>query len=109
MNVEEKIIQVIMNAGSARSYAMEAAASAREKDFGHALELLEQADKSLVEAHKAHAELLSLSATGELELSLLLVHADDQLMAASVSIDFARELVDARRSLSTLEERLNAR
>lgn len=109
MDYEEVIIQIIGVAGSARSFAMEALASAQEGEFNAASASLDQARSSLLEAHDVHASLLALDARGELAgAGLLAMHAEDQLMGAILVIDLAETHISALRRISDLEKRLNS-
>lgn len=94
MDNEGTIIKVVMHAGNAHSLAMEAIGLAKGGDFDGAQGALDDAGASLLEAHKYHAELLSLDARDELEIRLLIVHAEDQLSAAALTIGLAREIVE---------------
>lgn len=99
MENEKAIISVVMYAGNAHSLAMEAVSLAKSGSMDEAQRSLDEAGTALLEAHRLHAELLSLDARDELEVRLLLVHAEDQLMAASLAIDFSKELVELHRLL----------
>ncbi|MEY8662904.1 PTS lactose/cellobiose transporter subunit IIA [Ligilactobacillus faecis] len=91
----EKVMGLIINAGNAKSDAMEAIQAAKKGDFSLAKEKLQAADQALLEAHHAQTELLTAEAQGEaLELTLLVVHSQDHLMTSITFNDLAKEMVE---------------
>lgn len=95
----EELMGFVMLAGDARSSAMEGIKIAKEHDFEKAEALLDNANKAMLDAHHAHAKLLAHDAQGELPLCLLLIHAEDQLMAASTVIDLASEIIELHKAI----------
>lgn len=95
----EELMGFVMLAGDARSSAMEGIKIAKEHDFEKAEALLDNANKAMLDAHHAHAKLLARDAQGELPLCLLLIHAEDQLMAASTVIDLASEIIELHKAI----------
>lgn len=94
MQTESAAMNMIVLAGAARSKAMESMEAAREWRFDEARALLQDAQKKLRTAHHEQTDLLSAAAKGKrLEMDILLVHAQDHLTMASISIDFAEELI----------------
>lgn len=91
---EEIAMLLIANSGEARSLVFRAVKAAREGDFEEADALLQKADDSAKEAHKAQTQLLSKEARGEAgEVSMLLVHAQDHLMTSLLAQDLIREII----------------
>ena len=91
---EQTIINLIVNAGSARSSAIEAIQYAKAGDLEKAEELINAAKESVNEAHHAQTEMIQAEIRGEkTPLNLLMVHAQDHLMCALVVIDLAQEFV----------------
>lgn len=95
----EELMGFVMLAGDARSSAMEGIKIAKGHDFEKAEALLDNANKAMLDAHHAHAKLLARDAQGELPLCLLLIHAEDQLMAASTVIDLASEIIELHKAI----------
>ncbi|KRL04565.1 PTS lactose/cellobiose transporter subunit IIA [Liquorilactobacillus oeni] len=100
----EKELQVtmglIMNAGNAKAFAMEAIKSARIKDFESANKNLKDAQAALVEAHNVQTSMLTREAQGEhAQVNLLMVHAQDHLMTAITFCDLAAEFVEVYKKL----------
>lgn len=91
---EHTIINLIVNAGSARSSAIEAIQYAKAGDLEKAEESINAAKESVNEAHHAQTEMIQAEIRGEkAPLNLLMVHAQDHLMCALVVIDLAQEFV----------------
>ena len=91
---EQTIINLIVNAGSARSSAIEAIQYAKAGDLEKAEESINAAKESVNEAHHAQTEMIQSEIRGEkAPLNLLMVHAQDHLMCALVVIDLAQEFV----------------
>ena len=91
---EQSIINLIVNAGSARSSAIEAIQYAKAGDLEKAEESINAAKESVNEAHHAQTEMIQAEIRGEkAPLNLLMVHAQDHLMCALVVIDLAQEFV----------------
>jgi len=74
---------IIASVGTARSSYIGAIDAAAEGKFDEAAAMIEEGKKAFVEGHDAHAKLLTAMANGEtVEMTLLLTHAEDQLMSA---------------------------
>lgn len=101
MKNQEVILGIIINGGNARSNSMRAIKLAKNGQIEEAkLELL-NAIECLGEAHKIQTSLIEDEANGdEIELSLLMVHAQDHLMNAMTIKDLAAEIVDIYVKLS---------
>lgn len=94
MDKEQIVFTIILHAGNARSYCFEALALARGAKHEEALARLEEASQELKKAHSMQSDLLQAEANGEKqEMSLLLIHAQDHLMNASLAKDLIKELV----------------
>ncbi|GHU61600.1 PTS cellobiose transporter subunit IIA [Clostridia bacterium] len=87
--------QMISFHGTARSCYMEAIGKAKEGDFAEAQRLLDEGQKAYHEGHEVHAEVIQKEAAGEKsEISLLLIHSEDQMMSAEVLYLMAVEMID---------------
>jgi len=86
--------QMISAAGTARGLYVEAVNLAREGKFAEAEKKIKEGDECYVEGHKAHGELLTKMANGEeLVMDILMVHAEDQMMATETYKMFAEEII----------------
>ena len=93
--MERTIFRVIAQAGEARAQAYSALDSLRKKDIAGARRSIEQARSALGDVHGIHADLVMREARGEdVHISLLLVHAEDILMAASSEIALIERIIE---------------
>ena len=91
----ELSFQIISNVGMAKSLAMEALYAAKEGNFEVVEEKLSESKKFYVEGHKMHASLIQKEASGEkLEFSLMLMHAEDQLMNVDTITLLVTEMIE---------------
>ena len=89
------IMELIVDAGSAKSYAMDAIRIAKEGGSSDAKEALEQANSELSKAHQSQTDLIQRAAKGEaIEINLFMVHAQDHIMTAMLAIQLAAEIVE---------------
>ncbi|WP_017471535.1 PTS lactose/cellobiose transporter subunit IIA [Amphibacillus jilinensis] len=102
MDFQEIIIGLIVNAGNAKSKAMEAIKCAKTGHFNKAETFLIEAEQQMSEAHKVQTSLIQGEARGEsYQVSLLMVHAQDHLMTSLTIQDLAREFVDLYKKTDT--------
>lgn len=96
MNEFEQIcFEMIASSGSAKTFYMSALKEAKDGRFAQAEHTMEAGDEALLEAQKAHSRLLSKEAGGaRYEFSLLLMHAEDQMMTAETFRLSVSELLD---------------
>lgn len=93
--------EIIANVGSARSCYIEAIQRAKDNKFEEAEELLSEGDKTFLSGHNAHATLVQKEAGGNaVQVSLLLAHAEDQLMSAEGFKILAKEFIDLYKKIS---------
>ncbi|AIY79674.1 PTS lactose/cellobiose transporter subunit IIA [Clostridium botulinum] len=93
--MEEIIMNLIVHSGEVRSYSMEAIQCAKKGDLNKARELIEKADEEMSKAHNVQSSLIQKEAGGEkIELSLLMVHAQDHLMTSMTVKSLAIEFID---------------
>lgn len=92
--LEAEIFEIISHGGDARGYAYEALKTAREGDFEKADELLEKSQEELDIAHNTQTKLIQAEINGQdLKMSLLMVHAQDQLMTAIAEKSLIEQMV----------------
>ncbi|MCI6273708.1 MAG: PTS lactose/cellobiose transporter subunit IIA [Coriobacteriaceae bacterium] len=103
-NLTRVSFQIIAAVGGARSSYVEAIRAAKNGDFDAADELVKKGDESFIEGHDAHNGLIQQEAGGDpVNMTLIITHAEDQLMAAETFKTVALELIDVYRQLSRLE------
>lgn len=97
--LSELAMEIIVNAGAAKSSAMEAIAAAKSNDFAKANADLATASQFYIEAHKAQTTLIRYEAQSAEKnetviVPLMMIHAQDHLTMALMTQDFAREFID---------------
>ncbi|MBC5629157.1 PTS lactose/cellobiose transporter subunit IIA [Clostridium sp. NSJ-6] len=101
MKNQEVILGIIVNSGNARSNSMKAIKLAKNGQIEEAKCALHDAVECLSEAHKVQTSLIKDEANGSaIELSLLMIHAQDHLMNAMTIKDLATEIVDIHAKLN---------
>lgn len=74
-------MELISYGGCAKSMYMEALKLAKVFKFKEAVEKIHEADQMMAKAHHLHVQLLTLEANENVaQVSLMMVHAEDQLM-----------------------------
>lgn len=102
-SLERKIFMIISNIGMAKSKYVEALNASKNEDYGQADQLIKEGDGYLIQGHKIHSTLVQQEAAGEGQtLSLLLVHAEDQLMSAETVKLLVKELIEVYNKLNKI-------
>jgi cellobiose PTS system EIIA component len=88
-------LNIISNVGKARNKVMEALYAAKEGNYDLAEEELKESNYYFIEGHKFHASLIQKEAIGEkVELTLLFMHAEDQLLGAEIILELVKEMIE---------------
>lgn len=105
--IEMICFQIISNVGLARSSYIEAIQKAKTGDFDGAEECLKTGQEQFLKGHEAHFELLTKEAQGNpVGGSLILVHAEDQLMSAEGFKIIAEEMIASYKRIIELEKKI---
>ena len=100
--------QIISGVGAARSSYIEAIQKAKAGDFEGAEACMEAGQQEFLKGHEAHFELIQKEAQGvQVGGSLILVHAEDQLMSAEGFKIIAEEMIAAYKRIAELEKKVN--
>lgn len=95
MDMETVCFEIITCVGSAKSVFVEAIGLAKQGDCAAARAKITEGDGYFTEGHYAHADLIAQEADGNsVALSLLLIHAEDQLMSAETARIYAMEFIE---------------
>ena len=100
--LELTAFEIISAVGAARSYYIEAIQLAKDGRFEDAVKTIELGDEMFLEGHHAHAKLIK----NEIEngqgtaVSLLILHAEDQMMSAEAFKTIAFEFIDIYKRLA---------
>ena len=94
LSMDQVVMELVVNGGHARSKSMEAIKAARKGEIEFAKEKIKEANEALNKAHNFQTSLIQKEAAGEkVEISLLMVHAQDHLMNAMTVRDLAKEMI----------------
>lgn len=105
--VELSAFNIISAVGEAKSKLIEAVEKSRTGDEESAQKLIKEANESITRGDKEHFKLISEdSKNKDVNFSLLLVHAEDQLMSAETFRDFAIQLIHTNISLYKLQKEI---
>lgn len=103
MDSYEVSFKLILHAGNSKAKSLLAIEKAREFNFRESEKLVNDAQEELRKAHATHKELIQKEASGEgIEVSLLLVHAQDHLSMAITELDHANEFINIYKILNKL-------
>lgn len=98
--LELSCVELITYVGDARSSFIQAIGAAKKGDFPEAERLIAAGEESFINGHKVHGKLIQKAAGGELDnISLILVHAEDQLMSAETFKILVNEFIDVYRKM----------
>lgn len=87
--------EIISTVGTARSAFIDAIGLAKKGDFKAAKAKINEGNEHFLQGHKSHAKLIQREASDEkLEFSLILVHAEDQMMSAEAFKILSEEFID---------------
>ena len=95
MDYEQTMMELLINAGEARSSAMMAIQCARKRDWTGADAALAASDTAAKAAHKIQTALIGADeGSGKLPVTLILVHAQDHLMTSMLARELVAELIE---------------
>ena len=99
-DLETIIMELLVNAGAARSSALTALQMARKGDFADAEKAMEESREFVKHAHTIQTKLIGMDeGTGKLPVNLITVHSQDHLMNAMVIQDLADDMIELYRRL----------
>ncbi|MDR2468538.1 MAG: PTS lactose/cellobiose transporter subunit IIA [Spirochaetaceae bacterium] len=94
-DLEEQIFEIISNVGTAKSCFIEAIQEAKKGNIEKARNLIEEGNRSFISGHKVHHQLLEKEMGGSpITISLIVLHAEDQIMAADSFKTIALSFID---------------
>ena len=99
-DLETTIMELLVNAGAARSAALTALQLARKGDFTGSEKAMAESHDYVKHAHTIQTQLIGLDeGTGKLPVNLITVHSQDHLMNAMVIQDLATDMIELYRRL----------
>lgn len=94
-NIENAAMELIVHGGNARSRSMEAIKAAKNGDIKKAKSKIKEAKDELNKVHDMQTSLIHNEAAGnKMEVSLLMVHAQNHLMNAITIKDIAEQMIE---------------
>lgn len=100
--------QIISKVGMAKSNYIEAMKYAQQDQFEQARQKIQEGDNQFNEGHLAHGELIQKEAAGtKVTPTILLMHAEDQLMAAETIKIMALEIIKMAQKIAAWEKQSN--
>ncbi len=102
---EETIVTIIASAGAANGMLQQAYMEAVSGNYEAVEQLLKEADEALVKVHESQTELIQAEAGGDrVEMSLLMVHAQDHLMNAMLSKQLISNMIEMQKTINELKK-----
>lgn len=106
-NLKEEIqliaCQIVSAVGAAKSMYMEAIALAKEGEIEAAKEKIKEGRNFYLESHNHHFDLIQKEAGGgDMPFSLMLMHAEDQLLSTETIEIMATEMIDIHEKMKNL-------
>lgn len=100
MDMESIVMELIINAGEAKSYAMQAYSAAKKGNWADADNLLIESSAAAKRAHDVQTMLIGLDeGCGKVNVNLVLVHAQDHIMTSMLAREIIEELINIQRTL----------
>lgn len=98
--IELIAFEIISNVGMAKSLAVESLRDVRQGNYDEAYKKLDEASQYLTKGHHAHTSLIQQEASGKkVEFSLIIMHAEDQMMAAETIKSLVEEMIEMYKDL----------
>ncbi len=98
MDMESTVMELIINAGEARSYAMQALRAAKLGDWAQVDEQLVEASAASKRAHDVQTMLIGMDeGCGKIPVNLVMVHAQDHIMTSMLAREMIEELIEIHR------------
>lgn len=105
--MQSKAFKIISTVGEAKSLYIQATREGIKGDFNKANQLFEKGEKIFNESHKEHFSLIQEEADGkELPFSLILVHAEDQLLNTETIYTLSKEIIELRKEIENISSTL---
>ncbi len=105
-DLEEVCMQLITFAGVTKSAYVEAMAERRAGNKDKALKLLKEGKESFAQCHKIHQQMFTRDFKIEKPMqNILLMHAEDQMMACEIIYILATELMESYARIENLENK----
>ncbi len=109
MDMESTVMELIINAGEARSCAMQALRAAKKGDWAEVDAQLAEASAASKRAHDVQTMLIGMDeGCGKIPVNLVMVHAQDHIMTSMLAREMIEELIEIQRQLQGKEAKAAA-
>lgn len=103
--LEGIIFEIIIHGGNARALAYEALEKSRNGEYAEADRLMEECKQEMTLAHNTQTRLVQDEVRGEdVKISLLLIHAQDQLMTSMAEQSLIQQLIAMQKEINELKQ-----
>ncbi|QTF07664.1 PTS lactose/cellobiose transporter subunit IIA [Brenneria izadpanahii] len=100
MDIETRMIELIVKSGEARSCSMEALRASSKGEWEQVNQLLKMATIAIRKAQAIQTEFIGGNGNnGKINFDLIIVHAQDHLMNATLCRELAEEIIALRKEL----------
>ncbi|MCG8709295.1 PTS lactose/cellobiose transporter subunit IIA [Brenneria sp. 4F2] len=103
MDIDIRMIELIVKSGEARSCSMEALRAAGKAEWEQVGQLLQMAAIAIRKAQAIQTEFIGTHDKEKSRLDLIIVHAQDHLMNAALCRELAEEIIDLRKELHEIK------
>ncbi|SKA90111.1 PTS system, cellobiose-specific IIA component [Clostridium sp. USBA 49] len=106
--MELMIMNIIINAGDAKTHAYEALRKVNDGDYAGAEEEMKKSEEALEVAHNAQTSLIQKEANGEkIEFSVLFVHSQDHLMTTITEKNLIEQIIELKKTINQILTKIN--
>lgn len=103
--LEQQIFEIITHSGSARAMLYEALTEVQKGDVVKADELMDSSSKEMTLAHNVQTKLITADMNGGTKISLLLIHAQDQLMTTMSEQTIIEQMIKMQKEINELKNK----
>lgn len=101
--LETQIFEIITHSGTARANLYEALAATRDGDDPKCEALMKEANDEMTAAHNVQTKLITADLDGGTKISLLLIHAQDQLMTTMSEQTLIEQMINMQQEINALK------
>lgn len=101
-DLEHEIFEIISHAGTARANLYDALKATRAGDNEKSAALMKEADSEMTAAHNVQTKLITADLNGGFKISLLLIHAQDQLMTTMSEQTLIQQMIKMQEEINLL-------
>ncbi|KRL14480.1 PTS lactose/cellobiose transporter subunit IIA [Schleiferilactobacillus perolens] len=101
--LEGQIFDIISHSGTARADLYDALEAVRSNDYAKSDKLLAEASTEMTLAHNVQTKLITADLAGKTNISLLLIHAQDQLMTTMSEQTLIEQMIKMQKDINALK------